>query len=72
MDLPLVPILYKGEWKNELKGVYGTGKSTIGDNIIEGFVVRSEIERYDEKCGRVVLKYINEEYLCRKGGTEFN
>ena len=72
LDVPIAPVLYRGPWKNELKGVYGGGKSTLGDNISEGFVVRPVIERYDEKCGRVVLKYISEDYLCRKGGTEFH
>jgi hypothetical protein len=37
-------------------------------NIREGFVVRPLKERFDGEIGRVILKYIGESYLLRKGG----
>ena len=34
------------------------------DHIREGVVVRPSVERYNPKVGRVVMKYVSDDYLC--------
>lgn len=54
---------------------FTSGKETISGNetnIREGIVIKPIFERVDFSLGRVVLKSVSEEYLLRKGGTEFN
>jgi hypothetical protein len=50
-----------------IKGA-STGKTTMGsaDHIREGVVVRPLEERTDPKIGRVILKYLNDDYLLKK------
>lgn len=69
LKIPIVPILYKGPWSNDLLHL-AEGKTTLGnkDHIREGFVVKPEKERWDHSCGRVILKMIGEGYYLRKGG----
>jgi len=38
----------------------------------EGVVVTAARERQDDILGRVILKSVSEDYLLRKGGTEYN
>jgi len=66
-NLPIVPEIYVGPWDNSLIEKYINGQSIIADHIREGFVVRPVVERYSDECGRVLLKALNPEYLCRKG-----
>jgi len=67
-----VPHLYTGLWKPELIEL-AEGKSTIADNVREGFVVRPKKERWSDEVGRVILKVIGQKYLLRKGKkTEFH
>jgi RNA ligase (TIGR02306 family) len=68
--LDWVPILYRGPWSEGLKSL-ADGPSTLADHMREGFVVRPEQERWDPEVGRVILKYVGEDYLLRKGGTEY-
>ena len=65
VGIPWVPILYAGAWKPELAELC-EGKSTLADNVREGFVARPTIERWNEEVGRVVLKRHGEGYLLRK------
>jgi RNA ligase (TIGR02306 family) len=71
VDLPLVPILYKGMWDKDLLKLC-EGKSTLADHIREGCVIKPLQERFDDKLGRVILKVVSEAYLLRKDGTEFH
>ena len=64
-SLRWVPILFEGPWDPAL-GTYAEGKSTLADNVREGFVIRPIRERWNEKIGRVVLKRHGEGYLLRK------
>lgn len=64
-----VPLLFRGPWSPELLSL-AEGKSTLADNIREGFVVRPVEERWNPEVGRVILKVIGESYLTRKGGSE--
>jgi len=70
-NIPTVPVLYRGPYSKDIMNKLYTGKTTISnDHMREGIVIKPLEERYDHKCGRVVLKAINPDYLTRKGGTE--
>jgi RNA ligase (TIGR02306 family) len=70
IDLPTVPVLYRGPWSKELLSL-AEGNTTIpgASNMKEGFVVRPVKERI-EHAGRCILKVISPQYRLRKGGTE--
>lgn len=65
VGLEWVPILYRGPWKLELNELC-EGKSTLADNVREGFVVKPVKERWNHEIGRVILKRHGEGYLLRK------
>lgn len=67
MNIPFVPELYRGPWKNELRSL-AEGKTTMpgADHVREGFVVKPVTERIHPKLGRVILKLAGEGYLTRK------
>jgi len=67
LELPLVPELYRGPWKQELKEL-AEGKTTINnaDHVREGIVVKPLYERTDRKIGRVILKLHGTMFLLRK------
>lgn len=73
LGLPYPPVLYRGPWLLAKEHMY-TYKSTrlVQDisHIMEGVVIRPVVESWDHKVGRLILKYITEDYLLRKGGTE--
>ena len=73
LDLKYVPIVYRGPYSKMklIKLVNGKSLMTGSDNIREGIVVRPDTERTDPNLGRVVLKAVAENYLLRKGGTEY-
>jgi RNA ligase (TIGR02306 family) len=48
---------------------YVDGKSSFLSNIREGVVAIPEKECYDEELGRIILKYVSDDYLNRKGET---
>ena len=66
-QLDLVPILYRGPYSIEKIKELAKGNSTFSDHIREGVVVKPVVERLDPKTGRVILKYINDDYLFSKG-----
>lgn len=69
-EVPMVPVLYRGPWKQELLELAG-GRSVIApDQLREGIVIKPVNERWDDRVGRVILKCISDEYLVRKKGTE--
>lgn len=69
-DIGLIaaPLLHDGPWSKDLLPM-AEGKSTIANNVREGFVVRPQKERFSEEVGRVILKMVGEGYLLRKGDT---
>jgi RNA ligase (TIGR02306 family) len=73
LDIPHVPILYKGPFSEEVLKEFTSGKTTIegASHIREGLVITPAKERVDLEIGRVILKSISEDYLLRKEGTEF-
>lgn len=70
LDLPIVPVLYRGPFSSEIIDKYKQGQSTLGNHIREGCVIKPTIERFHPKLGRVILKCISEEYLLFKGKKE--
>ncbi len=72
-SIPMVPLLYKGKFNNDLIDKYTNGNSTICKNQIrEGCVVKSAKEANNIYVGRKVLKSISEKYLLRKNATEYH
>ena len=67
-----VPVLYHGPYNKEILLDHTNGQSTLGGNIREGVVARTSPERLDSKRNRAIYKSISEDYLLRKGGSEFN
>ncbi len=62
-----VPVLYRGAYSLEMVRELSAGNSTLTpDHIREGGVVKPVIERLNPKVGRVVLKYIGDQYLFSK------
>ena len=46
-------------------------KDPIGDHCREGIVITAEPESHDFRLGRRILKFISDDYLLRKNGTDF-
>lgn len=72
LDIPTVPVLYKGFYLPELILPLCEGKTVWpgADNIREGIVIKPVVNGYDVKLGRKITKLVGEGYLTRKGGTE--
>ncbi len=66
LGLEYVPVLHRGPWTGQDLWAHAEGKSSIGENIREGFVVRPVVERVDPRYGRIILKHKGEEYLLKK------
>jgi RNA ligase (TIGR02306 family) len=74
-ELERVPVLYRGPFSREVMLEWTDGKESVsgdGLHIREGIVIRPSVERRDDRIGRVQLKSVSEDYLLRKGGTEYN
>lgn len=79
LDIPRVPVLYRGPFSKQMLEIHTTGTENIGEgkHMREGVVVRPCVEReagvgelpcYD----RLQLKSVSEDYLLRKGNvTEY-
>ena len=62
-DLPIVPVLYVGPYHLDIIKKLSQGKSMLANHIKEGVVIKPLKERHDPKVGRVILKYIGDQYL---------
>ena len=63
--VPYVPLLYYGKDVNVV--AHANGMSSIDNNTLrEGVVVRPFIERHDPRIGRVIMKYVSDDYLVAK------
>ena len=72
LGLKTMPILYQGPYDEDIVVNHTKGKTSHdGKHIREGIVIKTDPERIDSGLGRVILKSINEDYLLRKGGTEY-
>ena len=75
LHIDRVPVLYRGPFFKEVMLTFSQGVETVSGNqqhMREGVVVRPVQERYDDELGRVILKSLSDEYILRKGGTEYN
>jgi RNA ligase (TIGR02306 family) len=72
--VPMVPTLYIGEFHKKLiEEHFVGGKTTLMDSdahMREGVVICASPESSDLRIGRKILKWVSDEYLLRKGGTE--
>lgn len=69
LELPHVPILYKGPWESlKHAAQFADGPTILGNSAHtrEGCVVRTNPERWDDTLGRMCLKVIGETYLLSK------
>jgi RNA ligase (TIGR02306 family) len=70
--VPMVPVLHEGPFAPSLLPQHASGRTTFGaDHIREGVVVRPTAERFDPRIGRVVLKYIADDYLLDDGKSDY-
>ena len=58
-----VPVLYEGPYDEEAIRRLVDGKSTLGNGIREGIVIKPFKERHVRGLGRAVLKLISNTYL---------
>ncbi len=71
VDLPTVPVLHRGPWGRDLLAL-ANGSSMLAAHLREGVVVRAVAERFEPDTDRPMVKVIGEDYLLRKGGTEYH
>lgn len=64
--IPTAPVLYRGPWKMELRGL-ADGQSIMpkAKHIREGFVVRPVMEKWSDRIGRIIFKLKGEEYMLK-------
>lgn len=73
LKIPMVPVLYRGPYDYDTISKLATGQTTFDTGeVLEGVVVKPVKERTDLYAGRVQFKFINEDYLLRKGGSELH
>ncbi len=73
-NVETAPVLYRGPYSLDKIKELSKGKTTIGEgetHIREGVVVKPSVDRRDHKVGRVVLKYVSEDYLAAKDIGDF-
>ncbi len=69
--IPHVPPLYRGPFSLQTIEGLSCGPSQIGGSHgREGVVVKPVIERDDPGIGRVILKYVGDDYLFRRGNEQ--
>ena len=77
--VPIVTRIKMGDLKKEGLDKYAEGNTFICRDkeeaavpqMREGIVIKPAKEMWDPAVGRVILKYLSNEYLTRKGGTEY-
>ena len=74
MGLDRVPVVYRGPYSDAALAEHTRGREAVSGteaHLREGVVVRAAQEREDPGLGRVQLKSVSDDYLTRKGGTEY-
>ncbi|MFY9345753.1 MAG: RNA ligase (ATP) [Planctomycetota bacterium] len=70
--VPAVPELWRGPFALATVAQHAGGKTTFdAEHIREGVVVRPLVERWDERVGRVVMKYLSDDYLLDDKHTDY-
>lgn len=64
LDLPMVPLIYRGEFNQDVLRQHTTGDSTMASHIREGVIIKCVNERwnFESGLGRVILKSINPDF----------
>lgn len=69
LNIPFVPVLYRGPWDKEKIMAMAEGKTTLGGkHIREGVVVKPVVETIVRGIGRLVLKIVGQGYLEKSDG----
>ena len=74
MGLDRVPVVYRGPFSASALAEHTSGPETVSGetaHLREGVVVRPVTDRDDPALGRVQLKSVSDDYLTRRGGTEY-
>ena len=74
MGLDRVPVVYRGPHSAAALAEHTSGAEAVSGgqaHLREGVVVRPTTERVDPVLGRVQLKSVSDDYLTRRGGTEY-
>jgi len=67
LDLPSVPVLYRGPWAEELRLLAEEDSKIEGaDHYSEGIVIKPVKERIHRRIGRVIMKLHGQNYLLGK------
>jgi len=70
-NIPVVPLVYADQYDYGVLKELSQASSQLGGGVREGIVVKpSTYDEYVHGFGRVIVKFINEDYLTRKGGSE--
>ncbi len=72
-DIPTVPELYRGPFNEETVDLLKDAVETYADgtsHVREGIVMRPVKEKVYHSCGRVIFKWVSQDYKLRKNGTE--
>lgn len=73
LGLTMVPVLYRGPMNPAAVEPLASGNTTLGgDHIREGIVIKPAVEACNGFTGRTIAKFVGEQYLLRKGGSEFH
>jgi hypothetical protein len=68
LGMKTASVLYEGPWKTDRSlHALAEGKSTLGDHVKEGWVMRSVPESYHPKLGRKIVKLKGRDYKLAKG-----
>jgi RNA ligase (TIGR02306 family) len=72
VEIPHVPEIYRGPFNYDVLNALAHGTTLIGttSHLREGLVVRPTKERKTRDNSRALFKFISEDYLLRKNGTE--
>ena len=73
LNIPMVPILYTGDYNQQVMEHLRDGKDTItGKHMREGIVMKPFGNPNDHRGNRRIAKWVSADYLLRANGTEFN
>ena len=73
INLPVVEVVYRGSWNKELISMAESIDIYNGKSYNrEGIVLRPIKETWHPKCGRVIMKYLNEKFLMDKTNSDFH
>lgn len=75
IEVPRTPVIYRGPYNYETIAAIAAGKEQLSGteaNLREGVIVRPVVEFQTRQRKRKIAKFVTDEYLLRKNGTEYN